>query len=210
VYIPSHFEETRPEILQSLIAAHPLGTLVVAGADGLDAHHLPFELNPAEGEHGQLLAHVARANPVWQNVHDTAVVLVIFRGAEGYISPNWYPSKQLTHRQVPTWNYQAVHVDGRITIRDDERFVRGVVARLTRTHEARTSSTPWRMGDAPAEYTDDLLKAIVGIEIRITRMRGKFKLSQNRDMPDRLAAIAALDARGEVALAQEMKNTLQK
>src|SRR5699024_1746275 len=119
--------------------------------------------------------------------------LVVFRGEDAYISPNWYPSKHESHRQVPTWNYQAVHVRGRITIRDDERFVRGHVARLTRVHEANTGTDrPWRMGDSPKAYIDQMLAAIVGIEIEITAMIGKSKLSQNKETRDRLNAAAAL------------------
>lgn len=114
-------------------------------------------------------------------------VLVIFRAEEAYISPGCYPSKHDTHRQVPTWNYRVVYVRGRITICDNERYVRGVVARLTRHHEA-TQPEPWKMGGAPADYIDAMLKAIVGIEIEVTRMEGKFKLSQNRETRDRISA----------------------
>jgi len=111
---------------------------------------------------------VARANPVWQQCRDGADVMVIFRGNESYISPNWYPSKHETHRQVPTWNYEVVHVHGRLTVQDDERFVGGVVARLTREHES-SEPKPWRMGDSAPEYIDAMLRAIVGIEVAITR-----------------------------------------
>ena len=118
--------------------------LVINGPNGLDANHLPFELDPAAGEHGHLIAHFARANPVWKEIKDGDATLIIFRGANAYVSPNWYPRKHEARRQVPTWNYQAVHVHGRIKVRDDERFVRGVVARLTRRHEAGTgASRPW-------------------------------------------------------------------
>jgi transcriptional regulator len=138
---------------------------VLNGPSGLDGNHLPFELNPDDGERGRLVAHVARANPLWQETKDGDEALVIFRAANAYISPNWYPSKHEFHRQVPTWNYQAVHVHGKIKIRDDERFVRGVVARLTRVNEARTGSDkPWKMTDSSKEYIDQMLSAIVGIE----------------------------------------------
>src|SRR5262252_1674597 len=128
MYLPEHFEETRPEELHRLIAAYPLGALVTNGPKGLDANHVPFELHPELGKSGQLLAHVARANPVWKELRDGDEVLVIFRAADAYISPNWYPSKHDAHRKVPTWHYQTVHVHGNVHVRDDERFVRGVVA----------------------------------------------------------------------------------
>jgi transcriptional regulator len=198
MYLPQHFEETRAEELHRVIREYPLGVLVVNGPRGLDANHLPFELRPDDGERGHLLAHVARANPLWQEATDGDEALVIFRAANAYISPNWYPSKHEFHRQVPTWNYQAVHVHGRIRIRDDERFVRGVVARLTRVNEARTGSDkPWKMTDSSREYIDQMLSAIVGIEIEITQLVGKWKLSQNREERDRINAAEELRQRGE-------------
>ena len=112
MYIPQHFEETRIDELHRLIREYPLGVMVLHGPDGLDAHHLPFELNATDGERGHLIAHVARANPVWQQVRDGEEVLVVFRGGDAYISPNWYPSKHETHRHVPTWNYRVVHAHG--------------------------------------------------------------------------------------------------
>ena len=118
-----------------------------------------------------------------------SAALVVFRGAHAYVSPNWYPSKHELHRQVPTWNYRVVHVHGRVRIRDDERFVRGVVARLTRRHEARTGAAkPWTMSDSAEDYIDQMLAAIVGIEIEITRMVGKWRLGQNREERDRRGA----------------------
>src|ERR1700735_5706306 len=132
MYVPAHFEENRPEVLHQLIVDQPFGTLVTTGPNGLDANHLPFELAPAEGPHGTLRAHVARANPVWQEVASQPDTLVIFQGPAAYISPNWYPSKHEAHRQVPTYNYMVVHAHGRVTVRDDEAFVRGGVARLTK------------------------------------------------------------------------------
>lgn len=183
MYVPTDFDESRPEALHALIADYPLGTLVTHGKSGLDANHIPFLLNAEEGRLGVLHAHVARANPVWQDVADGDEVLVIFHAGDAYISPNWYPSKPEHHKHVPTWNYRVVHAHGRIAIRDDERFVRSVVARLTRTHEA-SQSVPWKMADAPADYVSALLKEIVGIEIEITRLVGKAKLGQNREARD--------------------------
>ncbi|MDA0698437.1 MAG: FMN-binding negative transcriptional regulator [Chloroflexi bacterium] len=198
MYTPNHFEETRPEELHRVITEYPLGVLVHAGPNGLDANHLPFELHPNLGERGHLLAHVARANPLWQETKDGDEALVIFRAANAYISPNWYPSKHEFHRQVPTWNYQAVHVHGKIKIRDDEKFLRGVVARLTHTNEVRAGSAkPWKMSDSSKEYIDQMLTAIVGIEIEITKLIGKWKLSQNREERDRINAAEELRKRGE-------------
>lgn len=124
MYIPAHFEESRPDALHDLIAQNPFGTLVTHGEHGLDANHIPFLLLPEEGKLGVLHAHVARANPVWKDVANGDDVLVIFRAGDAYISPTWYPSKHEAHRQVPTWNYRVAHAHGRITVRDDERFVR--------------------------------------------------------------------------------------
>jgi transcriptional regulator len=207
MYLPPHFEETRIDELHRYITDHPLGALIVNGPQGLDANHLPFELDAGAGTHGRLLAHVARANPLWQEAKDGEEVLVIFSATNAYISPNWYPSKHEEHRLVPTWNYQAVHAHGRITIRDDEKFVRGVVARLTRAHEARTGSAkPWKISDAPKEHIDQLLTSIVGIEIDITRLTGKWKLSQNREDRDRINAAEELRKRGDADIADAMLN----
>jgi transcriptional regulator len=205
MYLPTHFEEKRTGVLHALMREHPLGQLVTHGPDGLDANPLPFELDTTAGPHGLLSAHVARANPVWQQAADTEV-LVIFQAADGYISPNGYPSKPEHHRHVPTWNYARVHAHGVLRVRDDERFLRGLVARLTREHEARSQQArPWKMGDAPGDYIDSMLKMIVGIEIDITRLVGKFKLGQNRETRDRLGAADALAARGQTALAEAMR-----
>jgi transcriptional regulator len=194
MYVPAHFNESRTEILHAHIAQYPFGTLITHGKGGLDANHIPFELAASEGELGVLRAHVARANPVWQDVANGDEVLVVFRAGDAYISPSWYPSKHEFHKQVPTWNYVVVHAHGRITIRDDERYVRGLVARLTRTHEA-AEPEPWKMGDAPRDFIDTLLKSIVGLEIDITRLVGKTKLSQNKEARDIRGAGDALKAR---------------
>ena len=187
--------------MHQIIQAHPLGVLVTMTPEGLDANHIPFELDAGRGV---LTAHVARANPVWQQCGNGMDALVIFRGEESYISPNWYPSKHEFHRQVPTWNYEVVHVHGRMVVQDTEKFVRGVVGRLTRKHEA-IEEKPWKMGDSAPEYIDGMLKAIVGIEITITRMEGKAKLSQNREDRDRLNASDVLARQGDLELANAMR-----
>lgn len=206
MYIAPHFAQTRPEELQRIVREHPLGVLVTQGDGGLDADHIPFEFDPDADTHGVLLAHVARANPVWQRCPMGSPVMVIFRGAEAYISPNWYPSKHEAHRQVPTWNYEVVHAHGTLTVRDDERFVRGLVARLTRRHEAN-EPRPWKMGDSEPGFIDGMLRHIVGIEIAITSLVGKSKLSQNKDTSDRLHAADTLDARGHGELARVMRSS---
>jgi len=209
VYLPQHYEETRKEELHRIVAEYPFGALVVHGPNGLDANHIPFELHADKGEQGHLLAHVARANPVWKEMADGSEALVIFRGADAYISPNWYPSKHEQHKQVPTWNYRVVHVHGRLRIRDDEKFVRGVVARLTRHHEAGTGDArPWKMTDSSPEHIDQLLTLIVGIEIEITKMVGKWKLSQNKDARDRSNAADELRKRGEQEISAAMQATV--
>jgi len=209
MYLPKHFEETRVEELRRIMAEYPLGAFVIHGPNGLDANHLPFHLDPDAGAHGRLLAHVARTNPVWTEIKDGDQVLVIFRAANAYVSPNWYPSKHELHRQVPTWNYQAVHVHGKAHVRDDERFVRGVVARLTRTHEAGTGADrPWKMTDAPQDYIEQMLAAIVGLEIEISRIVGKWKLSQNKEERDRIGAAEELRKRGADVLSEAMLRTV--
>jgi transcriptional regulator len=204
MYLPPLFAEHRTEELHRLVRAHPLGILVTQGPHGLDANHLPFLIDAEPAPPGRLLAHVARANPLWQELRDGAQVLVIFRGAQGYISPNGYPGKAETHRHVPTWNYEAVHAHGWLRVHDDTKFVRGVVARLTREHEA-SEPVPWKMGDAPADYLDERLRQIVGIEVEVTRLEGKRKLSQNREPRDVDGVVQALEARGRHELAQAMK-----
>jgi transcriptional regulator len=203
MYIPAHFSIKNPELMHQIIQMHPLGALVTMTLDGLDANHIPFELDPVKG---LLTGHVARANPVWQQCGNGMDVLVIFRSEENYISPNWYPSKHEFHRQVPTWNYEVVHVHGHMTVQDTEKFVRGVVGRLTRKHEANEAK-PWKMGDSTPDYIDGMLKAIVGIEISITRLEGKAKLSQNREDRDRLNAADVLARQGDTKLATAMRDS---
>ncbi|HYS67340.1 MAG TPA: FMN-binding negative transcriptional regulator [Paraburkholderia sp.] len=213
MYMPAHFEENRPEVLHRLIAEQPFGALITTGPNGLDANHLPFDaeltagggdaqrvpaaddLKPVPAQTRCILrAHVARANPVWQEAAANPEALVIFQGPAAYISPNWYPSKHDAHRQVPTYNYMVVHAHGRIVVRDDEAFVRGLVARLTRKMEAG-EPVPWKMGDAPADYISQMLAAIVGLEIEVTRLVGKWKLGQNKPAADRRGAAETLLAR---------------
>lgn len=204
MYIPAHFAEARPEALHRIVREHPLGMLVTHGDHGLDADHIPFELDDGVAPMGLLRAHVARANPVWQRCPTGTPVMVVFRGAEAYVSPNGYPSKHEAHRQVPTWNYEVVHAHGTLTIRDDERFLRGLVGRLTKRHEAGESK-PWKMSDAAPGYIDAMLRNIVGIEVTLTSLVGKRKLSQNKEARDRLGAADHLAAAGHDRLAAAMR-----
>ena len=157
---------------------------------------MPMPMRATDSPHRRFIlrAHVARANPVWQEAAANPDALVIFQGPAAYISPTWYPSKHDTHRQVPTYNYMVVHAHGRIVVRDDEAFVRGLVARLTRKMEAG-EPVPWKMGDAPADFITQMLGAIVGIEIEVTRLVGKWKLGQNKAAADRRGAAETLLAR---------------
>jgi len=207
MYLPTQFAEPRVDELHRIVRDNALAMLVTKTANGLEAHHLPILLDVEQGDQGVLIAHVARANTVWREVQDGDEVLVVFRGVEGYITPNWYPGKQETHRRVPTWNYEVVHAHGTIHVHDDEKFVRGVVAKLTRRHEA-DQPTPWKMGDAPADYMAEQLRNIVGLEVRITRLEGKRKLNQHHQQNDRDGAIRGLEERGNHGLAKAMRDAL--
>jgi transcriptional regulator len=212
MYLPEHFAEHDPAALHGLIAEHPLGTLVTLGADGLTANHLPFLLAADKGEHGALLTHVARGNRVWQDYSADHETLVIFQGPSAYVSPNWYPTKVETHRQVPTYNYAVVHAHGRLVIHDDEKWLRGFLGRLTKRMEA-PQPKPWKMGDAPQDYLRQMLGGIVGIEIPISHIVGKWKVSQNRLPVDRDGAVEGLRTTGEpeaVAMADLIVSTTSR
>ena len=174
MYIPPYFREERLPVLHDFMREHPLATLVTIGPDGMSANHLPLMVMESRDPYGSLVGHVARGNPVWKTADTPA--LVIFSGPEHYISPNWYASKQEHGRVVPTWNYSAVHVHGVLRIHDNRDWLLNLVTRLTgETHE-RQFEAPWKVSDAPAEYVEGLLKGIVGIEIPIDRIEGKWKM----------------------------------
>ena len=196
MYIPAHFAEHETTRIHALIEAHPLATWVVAGEGGLQANHVPFLLDRDRGTHGTLMAHVARANPVWRLLESGVPALVVFQGPQAYITPNWYPAKQQHGKVVPTWNYAAVHAHGVARAVDDPQWLRALLQRLTATHEA-TQPAPWRLEDAPADYTEQLLKAIVGIELPIDRLEGKWKVSQNRPAAERDGVVQGLRAQGD-------------
>jgi len=196
MYQPAVHEEKDRAVLHALIRAHPLGAWVTAGADGLVANHIPFLLDSSYGEFGCLRAHVARANPVWREMSASAASLVMFQGAQAYITPSWYPSKHQHGKAVPTWNYAVVHVHGTARAIDDAAWLRAHVEQLTDVHEA-SQAVPWRVGDAPEDYVQKMVGGIVGIEIPIARIEGKWKVSQNRPTPDRLGVVAGLLARDD-------------
>ena len=207
MYLPKHFEEARVEVLHDLIRAFPLGTLVTLTAGGLDANHIPFEVDPEPSPFGTLRGHVARANPVWRGISAGAEALVIFQGPDTYISPSWYETKVETGKVVPTWNYVVVHAHGVPRFIDDRAWLRAFVTRLTERHEAGRQ-TPWKVTDAPAEYIDAQLGAIIGLEIPIARLVGKWKVSQNRPPRDRAGVIDGLTREAGRA-APEMAKLIQ-
>lgn len=179
MYNTSQFEETCPEVLHALLRSHPLATLVTLTAQGLEANHIPLYLRTQGVDHPTLVGHVARANRLWRDTDLTIPVLAIFQGPQHYISPGWYASKAEHGKVVPTWNYAVVHARGTLQIHDDAAWIRAQMVELTGQQEAG-SAHPWRVDDAPADYTDKLLGAVVGIEIPIATLVGKWKVSQNQ------------------------------
>ncbi len=211
MYLPSHFEETDPAALHALMRAYPLGTWITPSPEaGVDVNHLPFLLDADHPAGPRLLAHLPRGNPVWRGLAApgrSAGCQVIFHGPQGYISPGWYASKPLHGKVVPTWNYAVVHAHGEARVLEglasgDPAAVNGALLdqlqRLTATHEA-SQPQPWSIHDAPPDYTAGLMRVLVCVEIRLTRLVGKFKLSQNRPLDDRLGVVAGLQARGDAA-----------
>ncbi|WP_194724814.1 FMN-binding negative transcriptional regulator [Noviherbaspirillum malthae] len=197
MYIPAQFAETRIDVMHQLMREHSLGTLVMLGEDGLQANHIPFEIVEDGSPFGTLQAHVARSNPLWRQ--DAGIEsLVVFQGAQAYISPSLYATKKEHGKVVPTYNYMAVHAHGRLRAVEDPEWVRGLLDRLSARHEAGREA-PWAVGDAPAEFIDALLKQIVGIEIEITRLEGKWKVSQNQPQRNRISVEAGLREQGDEA-----------
>ncbi len=200
MYVPKHFEEPRVEVMHALIRACPLGALVVPTASGLVANHIPFEISPEPAPLGTLRAHVARANPVWRDAALGGEALVIFQGPDAYVSPAWYPTKKETAKVVPTWNYTVAHAYGPVRFIDDRAWLRAFVEMLTDRHEAGRPE-PWKVTDAPGDFVDTLVGAIIGVEIPLTRLVGKWKVSQNRPAHDREGVAEALGRDGSDAAA---------
>jgi transcriptional regulator len=195
MYVPEHFREVRLPVLQAFIDRHPLATLVALTSEGLTANHIPIRGNLDSGQNGWLRGHIARANPLWRELREGAAVLAVFTGAEHYISPSWYVSKAEHGKAVPTWNYAAVHISGSIRFIDDSSWLHEFVTSLTDIHE-HARPDRWHVSDAPEDFIEGMLRAIVGFEITITSTVGKVKRSQNRSAADRTAVANALVAEG--------------
>lgn len=196
MYLPKHFDQPSVAVLHQLIQAQGLATLVTLAPDGLNANHIPLQLTAEDGALGTLRGHVARANPLWREASPESEVLVIFQGPDAYITPSWYPTKAEHGKAVPTWNYAVAHAYGKLRVCDDAAWLRRHLAALTDQHEAAFAE-PWQVSDAPADYLGKMLAAIVGIEIEITRLTGKWKVSQNQPAENRASLIAALEKAGD-------------
>lgn len=196
MYRVAAFSEDRVTVMHALIRAHPLATLVTFAGGVLEANHIPMLIDPAPTPHGTLRGHVARANPLWRERHEGSEALAVFQGPQAYVTPSWYPSKRDTGKVVPTWNYAVVHARGPLVVRDDRAWLRDLVSRLTDLQEAGLPQ-PWGIADAPADYIERMLEAIVGIEIPVVQLQGKWKVSQNRPEADRAGVIDGLVRRGD-------------
>jgi len=208
MYLPAQFKEDRIPILHDLIRAHPFATLVTLDASGVVANHLPMELDPGAGPLGTLRGHVARGNPMWKAPRLDVESLAVFQGAQHYITPSYYATKAATGKVVPTWNYAAVHVYGTLRVIDDPAWLRAFVEQLTDRHEAAhaaaSGDAAWKVSDAPDAFIATMIGAIVGIELPIARIEGKWKVSQNRPAEDRAGVVAGLsrgDDRAQHAMA---------
>jgi transcriptional regulator len=205
MYLPAHFREERVDVLHRFIEAHGFATLVTMGPDGLIANHIPLVLDPKPAPLGTLRGHVAKANPLWRDSLPEVSALAIFQGPSAYITPSWYPSRQETGRVVPTYNYVVVHAHGPLRTFDDPARLEQHVRALTDLHEAAFPE-PWKIEDAPADFLQSMLKSIVGLEIPIERLEGKWKVSQNRLPADSAGAEAGLRANGCPAMADLVKS----
>lgn len=208
MYIPVAFRQEDLAQLHAQIRHNPLAALVSHGTDGLQASHLPLLLVTEEGEYGTLYGHFARANPQWQAFAEQPEALAIFTGADAYVSPSSYPSKAEHGKAVPTWNYISVHAHGQVEVFDDPERLRQLLAHMTVAHEG-SQPQPWAMDDAPRDYIDAMLRAIVGFALPIQRLQGQWKLSQNRNTADHAGVQQALSASpnaGAQQLAEQMKS----
>ncbi|MBL8706287.1 MAG: FMN-binding negative transcriptional regulator [Rhodospirillales bacterium] len=200
MYEPPHFKEERTEVLHEAIRQVRLATLVTLTPAGLEATHLPMLVDAASAPYGKLVGHVARANPQWKTSSAEVEGLAMFLGPQAYITPSWYATKRETGKVVPTWNYVAIHAYGTLRFIEDADELLGVVTRLTDTHE-KTRAAPWAVSDAPPDFVRAQLKGIVGVEMTITRLQGKWKMSQNRPPADRQGVAEGLRQDGETAAA---------
>ena len=210
MYLPKDFREDRVVALHEAIRKIALGTLVTIGADGMEASHVPMLIDPEPQPFGTLSGHLARANPQWRRLAADTQALAIFLGPEVYITPAWYATKRATGKVVPTWNYVAIHAYGALRVVDDAEWLKALVTRLTETHEADRAQ-PWAVSDAPADYIAGMVKAIVGFELPIARLEGKWKMSQNRPAEDRAGVVEGLKRDGgakEAAVAEIVANAV--
>lgn len=209
MYAPSHFREDRVPVLHDAMDAAGLATLVTVDGNGLDASHVPMLLDRSAGQLGVLYGHLARPNPQWKAAAPDLPALAIFLGPDAYVSPSWYATKQQTGKVVPTWNYVAVHAHGRVTFFDDEERLLALVTKLTEAREA-ARPRPWAVSDAPAEFIRAHLKGIVGFELSIAKLEGKWKMSQNRPVEDRAGVAQGLGREGDAAVAVLVKQRASK
>jgi len=210
MYQPPHFREEDIGLKHALIRAHPLGLLISSGAEGPVANAIPFHLDATSGPNGRLQAHLARANTQWQAIRDGAAVLVVFQGAHSYITPSWYQTKQDTGKVVPTWNYAIVQVRGQARVIDDADWIRAQIEALTRDQET-SRAEPWAVGDAPETFIASQIKGIIGIEIDIAAIDGKWKVSQNRSAEDQAGVATGLDREtGSLTDAAEMARLVRE
>ncbi len=196
MYLPAHFDESRTDVLHALMRARPLATLVTSCDSGLSANHIPVQTLAVRAPVGSIRGHIARANPLWRQYAQGSEALAIFQGPEAYISPSLYPSKAETGEVVPTWDYAVVHAHGTLKFINDAEWLHGFVAGLTATHEAARLQ-PWKIGDAPREYIEKMLRLIVGFEFSILRLTGKWKVSQNRPPADQQGVVKGLQDAGD-------------
>ena len=206
MYLPEQFEVTNVDVLIDLIQNHALGCLIVHVDGAIEANHLPFEY---DADQHVLLAHIAKKNPLYQLLQQPQQALVVFIINDAYVSPNWYEGKFEHHRTVPTWNYVVIHVKGEVSLIEDEKALRGILAKLTRRHEAQQEK-PWKMGDAPQDYIQDQLQQIVGVQIEIQNLIGKFKLSQNRSEQDVRNIASTYQQKGQSQLSELMLKALNE
>lgn len=195
MYIPKQFEEPRVDVMHELIRARPLATLITLSPGGLNANHIPLHLSASPAPWGTLQGHVARANPVLRDFEKNMEVLAVFHGPDAYISPSWYATKKATGKVVPTWNYAVVHAYGYVRVIDDAAWLRAQLEALTAHNEA-SFPEPWTVSDAPREFTQKLIGSIVGFEMVITRLSGKWKVSQNQPPQNQTSVIEGLQTSG--------------
>lgn len=196
MYIPKQFQQTEVSELYSVINEYPLAAVIYTDADGLQANHFPLIHSLSDTGYGTLSAHVPRINPVSKIGSEALDVLVIFQGPQCYISPSWYPSKQVTEKVVPTWNYLVVHAKGKMRIIDDQNWVSAHLQMFTDKMEAKFEN-PWRVSDAPVDFTAKLMMHLVGVEVTIDSLEGKWKVSQNRSADDQKGVSDALQSLGD-------------